>query len=116
MSVGAAVPQQVPLKQIPTDLASALNGFQGDDYVLVGNQLVIVDAAVRRVVESLQVAPLPDVNGPNVTPWAAAILAEISVLGLNARSNPTRAPRRPGAPLSANCTSGVSSAFPWRRL
>ena len=48
VSVGAAVPHQVPLKQIPTDLASALNGFQGDDYVLVGNQLVIVDAAVRR--------------------------------------------------------------------
>ena len=36
VSVGAAVPQQVPLNQIPTDLASALNGFQGDDYVLVG--------------------------------------------------------------------------------
>ena len=31
VSVGAAVPQQVPLKQIPTDLASALNGFQGDN-------------------------------------------------------------------------------------
>jgi hypothetical protein len=29
-------------------LASALNGFQGDDYVLVRNHLVIVDAAVRR--------------------------------------------------------------------
>ena len=35
VSVGAAVPHQVPLKQIPTDLASAFNGFQGDDYVLV---------------------------------------------------------------------------------
>ena len=58
VSVGAAVPQQVPLKQIPTDLASALNGFQGDDYVLVGNQLVIVDAAVRRVVAIIpEVAP-----------------------------------------------------------
>ena len=39
------------------DLASALNGFQGDDYVLVGNQLVIVDAAVRRVVAIPEVAP-----------------------------------------------------------
>ena len=57
-SVGAAVPQQVPLKQIPTGSASALNGFQGDDYVLVGNQLVIVDAAVRRVVAIIpEVAP-----------------------------------------------------------
>ena len=58
VSVGAVVPQQVPLKQIPTDFASALNGFQGDDYVLVGNQLVIVDAAVRRVVAIIpEVAP-----------------------------------------------------------
>jgi hypothetical protein len=40
----------VPLKQLPTELATLLNGFQGDDYVLVGDQLVIVDAAVRRVV------------------------------------------------------------------
>lgn len=50
VSVGAAVPHQVPLKQLPTELATLLNGFQGDDYVLVGDQLVIVDAAVRRVV------------------------------------------------------------------
>jgi hypothetical protein len=26
---------------MPTDLASALNGFQGDDYVLVGNRRVV---------------------------------------------------------------------------
>ena len=40
------------------DLASALNGFQGDEYVRVGNQLVIVDAAVRRVVAIIpEVAP-----------------------------------------------------------
>ena len=32
----------------PTSLV--LNGFQGDDYVLVGDQLVIVDVAVRQVV------------------------------------------------------------------
>ena len=41
-----------------TDLASALIGFQGDDYVRVGNQLVIVDAAMRRVVAIIpEVAP-----------------------------------------------------------
>jgi hypothetical protein len=58
VSIGAAVPKQIPLKQIPTDLASALNGFPGQDYVLVGNQLVIVDAGARRVVAIIpQVAP-----------------------------------------------------------
>ena len=39
VSVGAAVPHQVPLKQLPTELATLLNGFQSDDYVLVGDQL-----------------------------------------------------------------------------
>ena len=58
VSIGAAVPKQIPLKQIPTDLASALNGFQGQDYVLVGTQLVIVDASARRVVAIIpQAAP-----------------------------------------------------------
>jgi len=59
VSIGAAVPQQVPLKQIPTEMASLLHAFQGDNYVLVGSQLVIVDASVRRVVAIIpEVAPM----------------------------------------------------------
>ena len=40
-----------------TEVASLLHGFAADDYVLVGTQLVIVDAAVHRVV-----AIIPDVS------------------------------------------------------
>jgi hypothetical protein len=50
LSVGAAVPQQVQLKKLPDQVASALQGFEGDQYVLVGNQLVVVEPIARRVV------------------------------------------------------------------
>jgi Protein of unknown function (DUF1236) len=50
LSIGAAVPQNVPLQKLPPDLASVMRGFQADEYVMVGNQLVIVDPNARRVV------------------------------------------------------------------
>ncbi len=50
LSIGAAVPQQVALNKLPPEVASTIGGYQGDDYVLVGNQLVIVDSTSRRVV------------------------------------------------------------------
>jgi cytochrome c len=50
LTIGAAVPQDVPLHKLPPELSSAMRGYQGDDYVLVGDQLVIVDPNARRVV------------------------------------------------------------------
>jgi hypothetical protein len=50
LSVGAAVPRQIALHKLPAAITSALGGFQGDDYVLVGHQLVVVDDNSRRVV------------------------------------------------------------------
>ncbi len=50
LAVGAAVPQDVPLQKLPPEMSSAIGGYQGDDYVLVGDQLVIVDPSARRVV------------------------------------------------------------------
>jgi Protein of unknown function (DUF1236) len=50
LAVGAAVPQDVPLEKLPPEILSALGGYQGNDYVLVGDQLVIVDSTARRVV------------------------------------------------------------------
>jgi hypothetical protein len=50
LAVGAAVPQDVPLQKLPPEISSAMSGYQGDDYVLVGDQLVIVDSTARRVV------------------------------------------------------------------
>ena len=50
LSVGAAVPHQLTLQKLPAPISTAMNGFQGDQYVLVGSELVIVDPSPRRVV------------------------------------------------------------------
>ncbi|MGH6672613.1 MAG: DUF1236 domain-containing protein [Xanthobacteraceae bacterium] len=50
LSIGAAVPRQIELHRLPAAIISALGGFRGDDYVLVGHQLVVVDDNARRVV------------------------------------------------------------------
>jgi hypothetical protein len=39
-----------PLQKLPPEISSAMGGYQGNDYVLVGEQLVIVDPSARRVV------------------------------------------------------------------
>jgi len=57
LAVGAVVPQDVPLQNLPPEILSTLGGYQGSDYVLVGNQLVIVDPTARRVV-----ALVPQIN------------------------------------------------------
>jgi len=50
MMIGTAVPQQVELKDIPPEIAQVMNGYWGDQYVLVQSELVIVDQHSRRVV------------------------------------------------------------------
>jgi hypothetical protein len=50
LSVGAAVPRETELRKLPAELVTALGGFKGEDYVLVGHQLVVVDDSARRVV------------------------------------------------------------------
>ncbi len=50
LAIGAAVPQDVRLQKLPPEMSSAMGGYQGDDYVLVGDQLVIVDPSARRIV------------------------------------------------------------------
>jgi hypothetical protein len=50
LAVGAAVPQDVPLQKLPPEISSVMGGYQSNDYVFVGDQLVIVDPSARRVV------------------------------------------------------------------
>jgi len=50
LAIGSAVPQDVSLQKLPAEVASALGGYQADQYVIVGNQLVIVEPNARRVV------------------------------------------------------------------
>lgn len=48
--IGAAVPENVEIKDIPPEVSQVLNGYWGDQYVLVQDKMVIVDQHSRRVV------------------------------------------------------------------
>jgi Protein of unknown function (DUF1236) len=50
VSIGAAVPRQVQLQPLPNELSEALGGYRGGEYIMVRDQLVIVDRESRRVV------------------------------------------------------------------
>ena len=50
VAIGAAVPRKVELQKLPPQITSVLGGYQGDDYLIVGDQLVIVDQSARRVI------------------------------------------------------------------
>lgn len=56
MTVGAAVPQSAPLHAIPPQLGRALSSFQNDQYIVVGNQFLIVEKDTRRIVA---IVPVP---------------------------------------------------------
>lgn len=48
--IGASVPQQVDLRDLPPEITQVMNGFWGDQYALVQDKMVIVDQHSRRVV------------------------------------------------------------------
>ncbi|MGY4623264.1 DUF1236 domain-containing protein [Bradyrhizobium sp. USDA 4486] len=49
MMVGTSVPQQTGTADLPAEATQVLNGFWGDQYLLAGKDLVIVDQHSRRV-------------------------------------------------------------------
>jgi hypothetical protein len=56
MTAGAAVPQSAPLHAIPPQLGRTLSSFKDDQYILVGNQFLIVEKDTRRIVA---IVPVP---------------------------------------------------------
>ena len=56
MTVGAAVPQSAPLHAIPPQLGQSLSSFKNDQYIVVGNQFLIVEKDTRRIVA---IVPVP---------------------------------------------------------
>jgi hypothetical protein len=56
MTVGAAVPTSAPLHPIPPQLGRSLSSFKDDQYILVGNQFLIVEKDTRRIVA---IVPVP---------------------------------------------------------
>jgi hypothetical protein len=55
ISIGAAVPRQEDLRDWPKQLADALPDYRNDQYVLVGNQVVVVEQQTRRIVAIIPV-------------------------------------------------------------
>jgi hypothetical protein len=50
LEIGASVPRQAPLADLPAEATQVMNGYWGDQYVIVGDTLVVVDQHSRRVV------------------------------------------------------------------
>jgi len=50
LMIGAAVPQQIELRDLPAEAAQAMQGYWGSQYTVVGDTLVVVDLHSRRVV------------------------------------------------------------------
>jgi hypothetical protein len=49
MMVGTSVPQQARLADLPPEATQVLNGYWGDQYLIAGKDLVVVDQNSRRV-------------------------------------------------------------------
>jgi hypothetical protein len=50
LMIGASVPRQVELRDLPSDISTVMGGYNGSQYVLVRGTLVVVDRESRRVV------------------------------------------------------------------
>jgi hypothetical protein len=57
LSIGAAVPKETRLERLPLEVSTAMGGYKGDEYIIIGNQLVVVDKSARRIV-----AIVPDIG------------------------------------------------------
>jgi len=49
MMIGTSIPRQTAIADLPPEATQVLNGFWGDQYLIAGNSLVIVDQHSRRV-------------------------------------------------------------------
>jgi hypothetical protein len=49
MMIGTSVPHQTEVADLPPEVTQVLNGFWGDQYLIAGSDLVIVDQHSRRV-------------------------------------------------------------------
>ena len=50
VTIGASVPRQVQLRDLPKDVTDTLQKYRGDSYFFAGDRLVIVEPKVRRIV------------------------------------------------------------------
>jgi hypothetical protein len=50
LMIGVSVPRQAELQDLPPEITKVMNGYWGDQYLLVQDKMVIVDQHSRRVV------------------------------------------------------------------
>jgi hypothetical protein len=49
LMVGTAIPDKIPVSDLPPEVTEIMNGFWGDQYLLVQDKMVVVDQHTRRV-------------------------------------------------------------------
>jgi hypothetical protein len=49
LMVGTAIPDKTPVSDLPPEVTEIMNGFWGDQYLLVQDKMVVVDQHTRRV-------------------------------------------------------------------
>lgn len=56
VAVGAAVPKQIELGDLPVDLTDKLAAYSGDQFVLVPSSVVVVERDTRRIVAIIPIS------------------------------------------------------------
>jgi hypothetical protein len=56
IAVGAAVPESAHVQDIPPQLGQSLPSFKNDQYLIIGNQFLIIEKQTRRIVA---IVPVP---------------------------------------------------------
>jgi hypothetical protein len=49
LMIGASIPEKITLADLPPEASEIMNGFWGDQYVLVQDKMIVVDPHTRRV-------------------------------------------------------------------
>jgi hypothetical protein len=50
VSVGASVPRQIGTQPLPPELIDIMQKYRGDEYVMLNNQMIVVEPKSRRIV------------------------------------------------------------------
>ena len=54
LAVGAAVPAEVPLRPVPTAATAVAPQFRGASYIVVEEQIALVDSSTRKILAVIQ--------------------------------------------------------------
>jgi hypothetical protein len=49
LMIGTAIPEKTPIADLPPEVSEIMNGFWGDQYLLVQDKMIVIDQHTRRV-------------------------------------------------------------------